>query len=60
MGEGNFMWFLKSKDEVINELQADALKGLTSGEAGSRLSKYGENKLAAKSQKPCCNYFLHS
>lgn len=52
------MWFIKNKDEVIKDLQVDALQGLTSEEAGSRLSKYGENKLAAKKGKTLIQLFF--
>ncbi|MCM8711131.1 calcium-transporting P-type ATPase, PMR1-type [Clostridium sp. SYSU_GA19001] len=52
------MWFVKNKDEVINELQTNALQGLTSEEAKQRLAKYGENKLAAKKSKSLIQLFF--
>jgi Ca2+-transporting ATPase len=52
------MWFIKSKDEVIQELQVDALQGLTSEEAKERLDKYGENKLASKKSKSLIQLFF--
>jgi Ca2+-transporting ATPase len=58
MREVNVMWFIKSKDEVIKELQVDALQGLTSEEAKARLAKYGENKLAAKKGKSLIQLFF--
>lgn len=52
------MWFVKNKDEVIKELQVNALQGLTSEEAKERLAKYGENKLAAKKSKSLLQLFF--
>jgi Ca2+-transporting ATPase len=58
MKEVKFMWFVKSKDEVIKELQVNALQGLTSEDAKARLEKYGENKLAAKKSKSLIQLFF--
>jgi P-type Ca2+ transporter type 2C len=58
MKEVNCMWFIKSKDEVIQELQVNALQGLTSEEAKERLTKYGENKLASKKNKSLIQLFF--
>jgi P-type Ca2+ transporter type 2C len=58
MKEVNFMWFVKNKEEVIKELQVNALQGLTSEEAKERLAKYGENKLAAKKSKSLIQLFF--
>jgi P-type Ca2+ transporter type 2C len=58
MKEVNCMWFIKSKDEVIQELQVNALQGLTSEEAKERLAKYGENKLASKKSKSLIQLFF--
>jgi P-type Ca2+ transporter type 2C len=58
MKEVNFMWFVKNKDEVIKELQVNALQGLTSEEVKERLTKYGENKLAAKKGKSLIQLFF--
>ncbi len=52
------MWFVKNKDEVIKELQVNALQGLTSEEVNERLAKYGENKLAAKKSKSLIQLFF--
>lgn len=52
------MWFIKSKDEVIQELQVNALQGLTSEEAKARLAKYGENRLATKKAKSLIQLFF--
>lgn len=52
------MWFVKSKDEVIKELQVNALQGLASEDAKNRLSKYGENKLTAKKSKSLVQLFF--
>ena len=58
MEEVNFMWFIKNNDEVIKELQVNALQGLTSEEAKERLAKYGENKLASKKGKSLLQLFF--
>jgi P-type Ca2+ transporter type 2C len=58
MKEVNCMWFIKSKDEVIQELQVNALQGLTSEEAKERLAKHGENKLASKKSKSLIQLFF--
>ena len=42
------MWFKKSTEEVIKELNTDPISGLSSKEAKMRLEKYGFNKLAGK------------
>lgn len=39
------MWCSKSTQEVLNELQVDPARGLSSDEAQARLDKYGPNKL---------------
>jgi P-type Ca2+ transporter type 2C len=44
-------WHNLNTDEVLNKLQSDSLKGLTSGEAAERLSRYGPNVLVEKEQK---------
>lgn len=48
MPEEGENWHSLSRDEVIDTLGSDALVGLTSGEAASRLSSYGQNKLPEK------------
>jgi P-type Ca2+ transporter type 2C len=47
------MWFIKSTDEVIKELQVNALQGLTTEEAKTRL-----DKLAAKKSKTLIQLFF--
>ena len=45
------MWFNKSTDETIKELNSDSLNGLSSITAKERLDANGENKLAGKKKK---------
>ncbi|GGH10811.1 cation-translocating P-type ATPase [Paenibacillus segetis] len=45
------MWFAKSQEEVLQELQVNAATGLTTEEAKSRLERYGPNKLEGKPKK---------
>ena len=45
------MWFTKSNEEVLKELDVDPLQGLSGGELKIRLEKYGPNKLLAKKKK---------
>lgn len=45
------MWFKKSIQEVIQELNTDSISGITSEEAKIRIEKYGQNKLAEKKKK---------
>lgn len=45
------MWFSKSNDNVLKELEVDPSIGLTDQEANARLEKYGENKLKGKPKK---------
>lgn len=52
------MWFMKSKDIIIKELKVNPLEGLTSKEAGTRLLKYGQNKLAGKKEKSLIQLFF--
>ena len=41
MGE----WHQKSAEAVLRELESDGKRGLTPGEAGRRLGRYGKNRL---------------
>jgi Ca2+-transporting ATPase len=52
------MWFQKSKEEAIKELNVSPLSGLSSDEVKSRLEKYGENKLTAKKGKTLIQLFF--
>jgi Ca2+-transporting ATPase len=54
------MWFTKSQDEVLKELNVNPAVGLTAGEAKERLSKYGLNKLKGKPKKSVNPYSFHS
>ena len=46
------------KENVLKELSVSAASGLTTGEAGERLLKYGENKLREKKKKTTFQRFL--
>ena len=52
------MWFEKSKENVIEELQVNAIQGLSSEEVKNRIAKYGENKLTAKKGKTLLQLFF--
>jgi Ca2+-transporting ATPase len=58
MGEVKFVWFAKSKDEVVKELQVNPLQGLSTQEAKERLNEYGENKLATQKNKSLLQLFF--
>ncbi|MGL5353767.1 MAG: cation-transporting P-type ATPase, partial [Clostridium sp.] len=52
------MWFNKSTQEVLKELNSDALNGLSSTSAKERLATNGENKLAGKKKKSIVALFF--
>jgi len=52
------MWFSKSIEEVIRELNIDPEKGISEEEAKIRLEKYGENLLIAKKEKSIFRMFI--
>ncbi|NGT12353.1 cation-translocating P-type ATPase, partial [Clostridium perfringens] len=52
------MWYKKSKNEILQELNVDEKNGLSSTEALRRLEKYGKNKLEAKKKKTLFKQFL--
>ncbi|HFD2029382.1 TPA: calcium-transporting P-type ATPase, PMR1-type [Clostridium perfringens] len=52
------MWYKKSKNEILKELDVDEKKGLSSNEALRRLEKYGKNKLETKKKKTLFKQFL--
>lgn len=52
------MWFSKSQEDVLQELNVDPSTGLTSNEANLRLTQYGENKLKGKPKKSLISLFL--
>ena len=52
------MWFTKSNEDVLKELDVDLLQGLSEEEAKIRLEKYGANKLLAKKKKTILQLFI--
>ncbi|HEY8364785.1 MAG TPA: cation-transporting P-type ATPase, partial [Haloplasmataceae bacterium] len=52
------MWYLKSTEEVLKELNVNVETGLTEDEANRRLQEYGENKLKEKPKKSILSLFL--
>lgn len=52
------MWFNKTTEEVIKELNVDPKEGLPAEEAKKRLEKYGENKLSSKAKKTMFQIFI--
>jgi P-type Ca2+ transporter type 2C len=52
------MWFSKSQQEVLKELNVDPSTGLTNEEAKTRLDKYGRNKLKGKPKKSLLSIFF--
>lgn len=52
------MWYKKSKNEILKELDVDEKNGLSSNEALRRLEKYGKNKLETKKKKTLFKQFL--
>lgn len=52
------MWYSKSKEDVIRELQTDPGSGLTAEEAQARLHKHGPNQLTGKPKKSLLTLFL--
>ncbi|MCX6320302.1 MAG: cation-transporting P-type ATPase, partial [Bacteroidia bacterium] len=52
------MWFSKSKEEVLKEINVDPLHGLSEEEAKARLEKYGVNKLRGKKKKSIFQMFI--
>lgn len=52
------MWFSKSKEVVLGELNVNPTTGLSEGEVKNRLEKYGENKLKGKPQKSLVSLFF--
>jgi len=53
-----FLWYKKSKNEILQELDVDEKNGLSSTEALRRLEKYGKNKLETKKKKTLFKQFL--
>ncbi len=53
------MWYKKSKNEILKELDVEEKNGLSSDEALIRLEKYGKNKLVTKKKKTLFKQFLY-
>jgi P-type Ca2+ transporter type 2C len=52
------MWFSKSQEEVLRELNVNPVTGLSKEEVNARLEKYGENKLKGKPKKSLISLFF--
>lgn len=52
------MWFSKSTEEVLKEINVNLSQGLSDEEAKTRLGKYGLNKLASKKKKSIFQLFF--
>ncbi|MBB6714749.1 calcium-translocating P-type ATPase, PMCA-type [Clostridium gasigenes] len=52
------MWFNKTSEEALKELNSNALNGLSSTDAKERLETNGENKLAGKKKKSIAMLFF--
>ena len=52
------MWFTKSQEQVLNELNVDPKEGLSTEEVKKRLEKYGYNKLKSKAKKSLLELFI--
>jgi len=52
------MWFSKSAQEVLSELNVEPAQGLSSTEVQARLAQYGENKLKGKPKKSFAALFF--
>ncbi|HSO88208.1 MAG TPA: HAD-IC family P-type ATPase, partial [Draconibacterium sp.] len=52
------MWFSKSVEEVLNEINVDATSGLSEDEAKVRLEKFGANQLISKKKKNIFQLFV--
>lgn len=52
------MWFSKSQNDVLKDLNVNQATGLSSKEAKERLEKYGLNKLKGKPKKSFLSLFL--
>ena len=52
------MWFTKSNEEVLKELDVVVSQGLSAEEAKVRLEKYGPNQLLAKKKKSIFSLFI--
>jgi len=52
------MWFSKSIEDVLKEINVDASSGLSENEAKVRLEKYGANQLLSKKKKNIFQLFV--
>lgn len=52
------MWFIKSQEDIMKELNVDSKSGLSKEEARKRLEQYGMNKLKGKPKKSIYALFL--
>ena len=52
------MWFTKSQNDVLKELNVNPKVGLTTEEVNIRLEKYGQNKLKGKAKKTLLQLFI--
>jgi P-type Ca2+ transporter type 2C len=52
------MWFSKSVEQTLKELQADPSSGLSDAEVKARLEKYGPNKFEGKKRKTILQLFI--
>ena len=52
------MWFSKSPEEIINELNVKPATGLSAAEAQGRLEKHGQNRLKGKPKKSIIQRFF--
>lgn len=52
------MWHLKSREDIVRELEVDPARGLSANEASSRLELYGRNQLKGKPKKSLLSLFL--
>lgn len=52
------MWFLKSQDDLLKELNVNPSIGLTKNEASKRLEQYGINQLKGKPKKSIIALFF--
>src|SRR5665647_2785958 len=52
------MWFSKSIEEILKEINVDDSSGLSEGEATVRLEKYGANQLLPKKKKNIFQLFV--
>ncbi|MBN2635488.1 MAG: hypothetical protein JXR61_04400, partial [Prolixibacteraceae bacterium] len=52
------MWFSKSIEEVLKEINVDAAAGLSEEEAKIRLGKFGANRLISKKKKNIFQLFI--